>query len=788
MLPTLTKHRNLGKERYKKPKTAQEILPVKELYEDGIINVLGKFSKMYRFTDINFTTSAKADKIDILKKYSSFLNSIENTMSLQVTIVSRNINVDDFKKGVFLDEKDEVLGEYNKELNEVIAGNEIDTVDNITQEFFITLTCLDGSYKEAKERFSRIETSLKTDFQSMHSKLTPINATERVKILYTFFKPSESENFRFNFDEYKDGKKDFRDIVVPTDMTFKRYGAGCFAFRQSDDTERFGRGLVLNDYPNYLSTNFVQSVCSLHKNLIFTIDVIPIPTEEALKETTTISMSVQNNINTFMKKQREAKNVAAVLPENLKTQKEAVDDRFTDLTRREQKLFIGTVTLVHTADSKEQLDRDTHDIKAMATNFDCGFNTCTLQQSECLQSTLPLGINKIENDKELTTECVASHTPFKTQEIYQPTGIWYGKNTISGNIIMADRRTLQNGNAWILAQSGGGKSFAEKVEIQQVLAKDLGDVVCIDPEGELNVVAREFHGSVVELRTGGDKCINALEMDKYYADGDDPVKLKADYVITVCSQLLGSITNKQRNALDKGIKKVYAEYKKHGYSEEYTPTLTNLVEALSKGDNISVDLAQDLTPFTAQGSLDIFGKRTNVDLNNRFTVFDIKDLGENLWSVGMLIILDNIYNKIIRNRANGRTTYIYIDEMHLMFKERFTALYLQRLWKRIRKYNGYIVGITQDIESLLHSDISRTMISNSEIIRMLNMSQPNREVVQQLLNVSDQELEMISGSERGVGLLKFGSSIVPFNNRINPNSKVYKLFDTSPTHAQQNFI
>lgn len=780
MLPTLNKHRDLGKEIYNLPKNVQEVLPVEEIYEDGVFKTLGKFSKMYRFTDINYTTLSKEDKIATLRKYGDFLNSISPSMSLKITIVSRNINADDYKKEVFLDETDELLGLYNKELNDVISGNG-KPQDNLIQDFFITLTTLEKEHKLASKAFDEIENSLINSFSSMHSRLKPVNATERVKVLYTFFKNGDISNFRFDFDEYKDGKKDFRNIVVPTDMTFKRYGADCFAFRLEDGSELFGRGLELNDYPqNALNTEFVQGICSLHKNLIFSIDVVPIPTDEALRETTNVSMSVQNNINTFMRKQRESKNFSATLPENLKQAKEVVEQRYNDLTRRDQQLFISTCTLVYTSANKEQLDRDYKEITSKANDYACSFIKSTLRQAQCLQTCLPLGINKIENDRELTTECLSAHTPFRTQEIYQPTGIWYGKNTISGNIIMADRRTLQNGNAWILAQSGGGKSFAEKMEIQQVIAKDLGDVITIDPEGEMSVVAKAFGGSVVELRTGGDKAINALEMDKNYNDGADPVKLKADYLITVCTQLLGEVTNKQRNALDKAIKVVYKDYKRSGYDINNVPTLTNLVETLAKGDDISVDLSQDLMPFTANGSLDIFGKRTNVDLNNRFINFDIKDLGENLWSVGMLIILDSIYNKIVKNRKNNRTTYIYIDEAHLMFRERSTALFLQSLWKRVRKYNGYMIGITQDIDSLLGSDVSRTMLSNSEIIRMLNMSQPNRQIVKQILNVTDEELAVLDGSERGVGLLKFGSAIVPFNNRINPNSNVYKLFDTSP--------
>ena len=780
MLPTLKKHRDLGKEIYKLPKNVQEVLPVEEIFEDGVFKTLGKFSKMYRFTDINYTTLSKEEKIATLRRYGDFLNSISPSMSLKITIISRNINADDYKKEVFLDEMDEVLGEYNKELNEVISGSGKPT-DNLIQDFFITLTTLEKDYKLAAKAFDEIEISLKNSFSAMHSRLKPCNAAERVKVLYTFFKNGDIEHFRFNFDEYRDNKRDFRNIVVPTDMSFKRYGTDCFAFRLEDGSELFGRGLELNDYPqNALNTDFVQAVCSLHKNLIFSIDVVPIPTDEALKETTNISMSVENNINTFMRKARESKNFSASLPANLQNAAEVVEQRYNDLTKRDQHLFISTVMLVYTSNSKEQLERDYKEIVGKANDFACGFIKSTLRQAQCLQTTLPLGINKIENDRELTTECLSAHTPFRTQEIYQPTGIWYGKNTISGNIIMADRRTLQNGNAWILAQSGGGKSFAEKMEIQQVLAKDLGDIITIDPEGEMSIVAKTFGGSVVELRTGGDKAINALEMDKNYNEGSDPVKLKADYLITVCSQLLGEVTNKQRNALDKAIKNVYKEYKKSDYDETKIPTLTNLVETLAKGDDIAVDLSQDLMPFTANGSLDIFGKRTNVDLNNRFINFDIKDLGENLWSVGMLIILDSIYNKIVRNRKKNRTTYIYIDEAHLMFRERSTALFLQSLWKRVRKYNGYMIGITQDIDSLLGSDISRTMLSNSEIIRMLNMSQPNRQIVRTILDVIDEELSILDGSERGVGLLKFGSAIVPFNNRIDPNSNVYKRFDPSP--------
>ena len=394
---------------------------------------------------------------------------------------------------------------------------------------------------------------------------------------------------------------------------------------------------------------------------------------------------------------------------------------------------------------------------------------------------MPFGTRKIDAFRTLTTESLSVFIPFRVQDIFHENGIYYGQNVISKNMIIADRKQLLNGNSFILGVSGGGKSFAAKGEIiNQVLSSD-ADIIIIDPEREYSQLVNAMGGEVINISATSDNHINAMDMNKDYGDGANPVILKSEFIMSLCEQLIGgtNLGAKQKSIIDRCTASVYRSYQQNDY-QGHIPTLQDFrAELLQQDEPEAKELALAIELFT-HGSLNTFAKQTNVDTNNRLICYDILDLGKQLMPIGMLVVLDSILNRITQNRAKGKNTFIFIDEIYLLFQHEYSANFLFTLWKRVRKYGAYASGITQNVDDLLQSHTARTMLANSEFIIMLNQASTDRLELANLLNISDLQMSYITNVEAGHGLIKVGSSLVPFANKFPKNTKLYKLMTTKP--------
>ena len=401
---------------------------------------------------------------------------------------------------------------------------------------------------------------------------------------------------------------------------------------------------------------------------------------------------------------------------------------------------------------------------------------------EGLVTALPLGLRRIDALRTLTTESLAVLMPFKAQEIRDTSGIYYGQNVISKNLILADRRRLLNGNGFVLGVSGSGKSFTAKREIAALaLANPNDDIICIDPESEYRPLIEGLGGEVVEISATSHNHINALDMEKGYGDGENPVVLKSEFLLSLCEQLMGEgrLSAKEKSIIDRCTAQVYRDYIRGGYQGS-APTLRDFhAELLRQSEPEARDVALAIELFT-EGSLNTFAKPTNVDTDSRILCYDIRDLGKQLQPVGMLVVLDSIFNRIIRNRALGKNTWLYVDEIYLLFQHEYSANFLFTLWKRVRKYGACATGITQNIDDLLQSHIARTMLANSEFLVMLNQAATDRAELAKLLNISDNQLSYITNVESGRGLIKCGSAIVPFMDNFPRGTKLYQMMTTRP--------
>jgi len=627
--------------------------------------------------------------------------------------------------------------------------------------------------EEARQYFARVGTELMTHFSRLGSKCIELDATDRLRIFHDFFRIGEEADFRFHLSETMRKGHDFKDYICPDTFEFEKdhFRMGNF----------FGRVIFLREYASYIKDSMVSELCDLNRNLLLSLDIIPIPTDEAVREVESRLLGVETNITNWQRRQNRNNNFSAVVPYDMEQQRKESKEFLNDLTTRDQRMMFGLLTMVHIADSKEQLESDTEALLTTARKHLCQFSTLTYQQMDGLNTALPYGLRKIHALRTLTTESTAVFIPFRAQEIVHPGGIYYGQNVISKNMIIANRKQLLNGNSFILGVSGSGKSFTAKREIvNQMLASD-DDIILIDPEREYSALVNALGGETIHISATSPNHINAMDMNRQYGDGANPIILKSEFVLSLCEQLIGGyqLGAKEKSLIDRCTASVYRKYLQSNYKGQ-PPTLQDFrAELLNQSEPEAQDIALAIELFTS-GSLNTFAKPTNVNVHNRLICYDILDLGKQLLPIGMLVVLDSILNRITQNRVKGKNTFIIIDEIYLLFQHEYSANFLFTLWKRVRKYGAFCTGITQNVDDLLQSHTARTMLANSEFIVMLNQAATDRAELAGLLNISDLQLSYITNVDAGNGLMKVGSSLVPFTDRFPRHTKLYRLMTTKP--------
>ena len=748
------------------------MIPVQTIYPDGIFQVgKNRFSKSFQFDDINYYVASLEDKKAMFLGYSQILNALDSNATAKITINNRKLNKLDFQKKVLIPKTGDSLDSYRDEYNGMLSAKAA-SANSIVQEKYITITITKQSIEEARSYFNRAGAELIAHFSQIGSNCIELDSKERLRIFYDFYRAGEETSFHFDFKEQMRKGHDFRDYICPDCFDHERDH-----FRIGD---RYGRVLFLKDYASYIKDSMVSELMELDRNMMMSIDVIPVPTDEAVKEVESRLLGVETNITQWQRKQNENNNFSAVVPYDMELQRRESKEFLDDLTTRDQRMMFAILTIVHTADTKEDLDNDTEAIMTTARQHMCQMASLKWQQLDGLKTVLPFGVRKIESFRTLTTESLAVFMPFRVQEVLDENGIYYGQNVISKNMIIADRRQLLNGNSFILGVSGSGKSFAGKNEITSLMLSTDADIIIIDPEREYAPLVRALGGEVIEISAASPNHINAMDMIKEYGEVD-PIIEKSQFLQSLCEQIIAGhhFAKGQQSIIDRCTENVYRFYKQGDYRGE-PPTLQDFRnELLRQPEPEAHSLALELELF-ARGSLNVFAKQTNVDTKNRLICYDILEIGEQLRAIGMLVILDSILNRIIANRKQGKQTFVFIDEIYILFMHEYSAQFLFKLWKRVRKYGAYCTGLTQNVEDLLQSHTARTMLSNSEFIIMLNQAATDRDELAKLLNISDQQLSFIKNVSAGCGLIKVGSSLVPFENNFPKSTKLYKLMTTKP--------
>ena len=657
------------KEEFVVPKGVQDVIPVNRIWEDGIFLVgKNKYSKCYRFSDINYVVASRNDKEGMFLEYSELLNSFDTGATTKLTIVNRRLNKIDFEKNILLPLENDNLDIYRKEYNKMLL-DKATGANGMIQEKFITISVNKKNIDEARNYFARIGADLISHFSGLGSKCIELDAIDRLRMFHDFYR--EGEENSFSFDLIKSMKKghSFKDMICPDTFEFKSD-----YFKMGN---KYGRVIFLKEYASYIKDNMVAELTDLNRNLMMSIDVIPIPMDESVREVENRRLGVETNITNWQRRQNSNNNFSAIIPYDLKQQRIESKEFLDDLTTRDQRMFLSVLTMVHVADTKEQLDNDTESLLTTARKHLCQLAILKWQQMDGLNTAMPFGVRKIDALRTLTTESLAVFMPFRVQEINHENGIYYGQNVISKNMIIADRKQLLNGNSFILGVSGSGKSFTAKNEIVSVILRNPNaDVILIDPEREESRLVKALGGEVIHISATSDNHINAMDMNSEYGDGANPIILKSEFILSLCEQLIGgnNLEPKQESIIDRCTASVYRHFQQGNYMGT-SPTLQDFREELLKQTEPEAkEIALAIELFT-NGSLNTFAKHTNVNTNSRLICYDILDLGKQLQPIGMLVVLDSILNRITENRAKGRNTFIFIDEIYLLFQHEYSETF-----------------------------------------------------------------------------------------------------------------
>ena len=755
---------------YRSPKSIQETIEILSVAENGIFEVSkNRYSKSYRFMDINYTTTSEEEQMDIFERYCKFLNSMDCTF--KITINNKNKDMQELRNYILLQYRMDEFDRFRKIYNDIIEDKIREGRQGIEQERYLTITIERKNFEEAKAHFATLEATLHKAFGELGAEIIPLRGNERMKVLHDFYHLGQEDDFTFDMKHAKKVGADFRNDLCNGMLKFYP--------DHFEDEGKYCRALFVKKYPSSLSDRFLNELTSLPVHSITSIDVVPIP-----KDLTTSTLQKKYlGIESDIIKQQQVRNrnndFSSEISYAKRTEKKEIEEIMDDVRENDQCLFYTAVTMVIVAESKEELESVTETIETIGKRNSVTIDTHYLKQREALNTALPIGVRQVETMRTMLTQSVAVLMPFNVQEMNDKGGNYYGINQISKNINVGNRKKLINGNGFIFGVPGSGKSFFAKQEMGSVFLNTTDDVIVIDPMGEYFDIAKTFHGAVVNLSAYTKNYVNPLDADLAGVNEKgirDVIADKSEFMLSLCDQLLGSALNKKHHSIiDRCVRDLYMR----AWKNQQVPLMTDFYHILKEQhESEAAELALCLELFV-EGSLNIFNHPTNVDVDNRFTVYGIQDLGSQLAPVAMLVMMEAIQQRILTNSRKGRATWLYIDECHVLLNSDYSATYLQQLWKKVRKQGGLCTGITQNVTDLLQNYIAMTLLSNSEFVVLLKQSNVDSAKLSEAIGVSDAQLRFVNNAPSGTGLIKCGSVVIPFDNQIGKDTDLYKLYNTN---------
>ena len=772
MIKSLLAANKSERDRFVIPRSVQQSIPIRCVYSDGIWHTGRKHSRTWRFADINYAAASEEERRSIFLSYCAVLNSLPTDAAAKITIINRRINPVDFQRKILMKERGDELDRYRRESNQILTRRAAES-NNLVQEKYITLSIPQRKIEETRTYFRRVDANLSKGFGRLDSGAKPLSTHDRLRILHDFFRPGEEQYFTFDQIAAIRRGLDFRDLIYPDGLAFK---AGHFEMG-----DKVGRVLFLKDYASYIKDEMIADLSDFPRNLMLSIDILPIPTDEAVREVQSRILGIETDITRWQQRQNDKNNFTASIPYELEQLRGETKEFLSDLTERDQRMIFAVVTLVHIADSLEQLDTDTEALLSIGREHLCQFSTLRYQQEDGLNTVLPYGLRRVKALRTLTTESAAVLMPFRVQEIQDPGGLPYGVNAISKNLLICERKRLISPHAFYLGVSGSGKSVAMKSTIENVALATNDDIIIIDAEREYGPITRSLGGTVVEISPSSPHHINPMEVADGYGDGENPIAMKSELITSILEQQMGvgRVSGSHKSIIDRCTANVYQNYF-HSRGKAPMPLLTDWRnEVLKQVDPEAREIALAAELIT-EGSLNVFAHPGNVDMNSRIITLDLYEMGEQLRPTALVVTLEAIQNRVMENRKRGKYTWVFLDEVYLYFKYHYSGEFLYRAWKRFRKYAGIMTAATQNVEECLKSETARLMLANSEFLLLFNQAATDRAELGKLLHISDTQMGYITNAEPGHGLLKMGGSLVPFDNSIPKDTELYRLMSTTP--------
>ena len=754
-------------EPYRVPKRVQDVIPIKRMWNDGIFLAGNRYVKTFKFTDINYMVASQDAQKKLFLSYAALINSLDCSATTKITVNNRLLNRKNFADTVLMRLKNDYLDYYRMEYNDVIMSKATGG-NGIIQEKYVTVSVCKKNIEDARAYFARVGAELTARFAALGAKVMEMDATEKLRVLHDFYRSGEEVYFSFDAHDMMRKGHDFRDYICPDSVE-----------KHSDYLMlggKYARVIYLKDYASFISDQLVTKLTDQSRSMMLSIDIIPVATDEAVREVERKMLGVETNITNWQRRQNANNNFSAIVPYDMEQQRRETKEYMTDLTSRDQRMMLSVLTIVHLADTKAELDADTDALLKVAADHMCQMAVLRYQQLDGLNTALPIGTRKIDTFRTLTTESLAVFMPFKVQEIQEPGGIYFGENAISHNLILCNMKNLLNQSMMLLGIPGSGKSFFAKLLIVAIALSTKDDIIILDPEGEYTPLVKALGGSVMCFAVGGSDWLNAMAMEEGYGEGS-PVAFKSQFIMSLLKQIdPDGIRAHHKSIIDRCVALVLQDQKK----TRKVPTLCTLREKLlEQPEQEARDLALTMELYTS-GSLNIFAHETNVDTKNRIQSYDIHDLGEELKQPGFVTITDAMINRVNYNWAHGKKTHIFVDEFHIAYENEYSGNFFTSAWRQFRKRNAAPCAITQNVEYMLDSVQASTMVSNSEFVVMLNQAESDQERLSKLLNISPEQMSYVNGSEAGCGLMRYGSALVPFVNRFPVNTELYKLITTEP--------
>ena len=762
--------------------SAQKSIPYREMARDGICRVQDKYySKTIRFYDINYQLAQNEDKNAIFENWCDFLNYFDSSIHFQLSFINHHSNMKEFESVIQIkprhDAFDDVRMEYAQMLkNQLAKGN-----NGLVRTKYITFGVEAENIREAKPKLERIETDILNNFKVLGVSAYPLDGRERLQIMYETFNPEEKVPFQFSFDQVMRSGMGTKDFIAPTSFLFK-------SGKDFMMGNTIGAVSYLQILAPELTDRMLAEFLDMDRNLIVNLHIQSLDQMKAIK----LVKSKVTDINR-MKIEEQKKAVRSgydmdIIPSDLNTYGGEAKRLLEDLQSRNERMFLVTIVFLNTAKTKQELDNAVFQTAGIAQKYNCSLRRLDYMQEPGLMSSLPLGLNLIPIKRALTTTSTAIFVPFTTQELFmEGESLYYGLNALSNNMIMVDRKKLKNPNGLILGTPGSGKSFSAKREITNAFFVTQDDIIIGDPEGEYYPLVNALGGQVIHISPTSHDYINPMDINLDYSDDDNPLGFKSDFILSLCELIMGSrngIEAEEKSVIDRCLPLVYQKYFEAPVPENM-PILGDLYDCLRQQKEVQAQRIATALEIYVNGSLKVFNHRTNVELNNRIVCFDIKDLGKQLKKLGMLIVQDQVWNRVTVNRAAHKSTRYYIDEFHLLLKEEQTAAYSVEIWKRFRKWGGIPTGITQNIKDLLASREIENIFENSDFIYMLNQAAGDRQILAKQLNISPHQLSYVTNSGEGEGLIFYGSTIIPFKDKFDKSLRLYSLMTTKVSDLEQ---